>query len=211
MLSHSERQGLRDGPEGMQAVVREGCLRYAAEDEGGSIDVSAHDPVTEEDGALTDAGYRELAALLRFVATRKFGIPDDDADELVSGVFLTYLTQRPQVRNLRAYLIGGICNASREHWRSRKRAEAVFAPLGEEPTSPDDLLERIVRDVTLGATLARLRRQCRSILKRYYFEHASTKDIARDFGTTENNVLKLLHRCRNRARMIFRTLHGPRV
>src|SRR5258708_5564405 len=76
--------------------------------------------------------YRDLAALLHRIAVQRFHIPPDDAETLVHDVFATYLTQRPKVRTVRGYLIGGIFNASRRYLRERRLAEDMFMPLDEE-------------------------------------------------------------------------------
>src|SRR5690349_5525680 len=61
--------------------------------------------------------YRTFHPLLRAIAMRNFGVPRADAENLVHDVFLTYLSNPSNVRDLRPYLIGAICNASRQYRR----------------------------------------------------------------------------------------------
>ena len=92
----------------------------------------AHDlpPVTQllgvEEGS-PEYLYLEMAPILHRIAAFTFHVPDEDAATLVHDVFITYLANRRGVRsNARAYLIGGIRNASRKYWRTRHSARRVF-------------------------------------------------------------------------------------
>src|SRR5688500_9917289 len=76
----------------------------------------------------TNAGraYLEHAVMMRRVASRKFGVPPQDAEALVHDVFINYIATTRTVRSdLRAYLIGAICNACRNYWRARSSEERV--------------------------------------------------------------------------------------
>ena len=76
--------------------------------------------------AAADAVYVEHAPLLRAIALRRFHIPSGDVDALVHDVFATYFVNASNVRALRPYLIGAICNASRQYWRKRDAAPAAI-------------------------------------------------------------------------------------
>lgn len=144
-----------------------------------------------------------MAVLLRRLALQRFGIPSEDVDALVHDVFATYITQRTSVRSIRAYLIGGICNACRQYWRERRIDDAVFTALDEERSGAPEFVDHVVMRVALGATLARLGVRCRETLRRYYLEGQSTADIAMEMNTTSGNVLKILHDCRKNAREVY--------
>lgn len=144
-----------------------------------------------------------MAVLLRRLAVYRFKIPPQDVDALVHDVFATYITQRTSVRSIRGYLIGGICNACRQYWREKKMNEAVFTALDEERVSHPEFVDRVVLQVALGSTLARLGSRCRETLRRYYLEGQSTADIAVAMNTSSSNVLKILHDCRKTAREVY--------
>jgi len=150
--------------------------------------------------------YREMAVLLRRLALQRYGIPVEDVDCLVHDVFATYITQRTSVRSIRAYLIGGICNASRQYWRERRIVDTLFTSLDEERAGTPEFVDHVVLQVALGATLARLGARCRETLRRYYLEGQSTAEIANDMDTSSGNVLKILHDCRKRAREVYLSL-----
>lgn len=145
------------------------------------------------------------AALLRRVAMRKFDIPASEADSLVHDVFINYLAGRLQPKDVRAYLISAICNASRNYWRSRRSESRIFS---EEESAPDDLsttdaFETVSMNLVIGAILAKLGPRCREILQRYYLYGHDTPSIAAAMKTTCSNVNYLMYSCRKRARAAF--------
>lgn len=151
-----------------------------------------------------DTIYLTYAPILRRIASRKYDVPVSDVDAVVHDVFATYLTNPGAVRDVRAYLIGGVCNASRDYWRTRRR-EVPLAD-AEEVSRDEELVAGLSERLCVAATVARLRSRCREVLRRYYFEGEPKETIAEAIGTTPRNVLYLLHICRLRARKIYETL-----
>ena len=150
---------------------------------------------------------------MRRVAIRKFGIPSEAADELVHDVFVTYLVNPARVYDLRKYLIGGICNASRKYWATRAGENRVFAP--DEPDEgcaavSEDVFEGLSTRLLVGAALARLGHRCREALRLYYLMGESSGAIAQVLETTSSNVNYVLHVCRKRARAICEELGRAR-
>src|ERR1051326_8662981 len=70
--------------------------------------------------------YAAYVPLLRRIAIFKFRVPRCDADALVHDVFATYLANPANVRDLHPYLIGAICNASRQYLRRDASERALF-------------------------------------------------------------------------------------
>jgi len=157
--------------------------------------------------SAADAVYVEHAPLLRAIALTRFKVPSVDVDALVHDVFASYFVNAAGVRMLRPYLVGAICNASRQYWRKRDAERAVLCDGIPCPAAAEDeLSESVARKVRIAAVLARLRPKCRELLRRYYLEEESTASIAASRHTTSATVLVLLHGCRKSARAIFRTL-----
>jgi RNA polymerase sigma factor (sigma-70 family) len=160
--------------------------------------------------AAIDEVYLEHAPLMRRIAASRFRIPAAELDALVHDVFATYIANFAGVRgDVRRYLVGGICNAARNFWRSRNAAEAVFSD--EEP--PESAISRSLSDEVesvqlAAATMARLDQRCREALERYYLHGDDTPTIACALQTSEPNVNYLMHVCRKRARAIYRKLCG---
>lgn len=158
--------------------------------------------------ASVEQVYLEHGPVLRRVAIRKYRVPPGDAEGLVHDVFINYLVTPRHVRaELRAYLIGAICNACRNYWRSRRTEERVFAE-GEEPAAADvmadrDLFDGLERNLAVASALAKLGSRCQEALRRYYLNGEDTAAVAAAMNTTPGNVNYLMHVCRKRARAIF--------
>src|SRR5262249_49505481 len=134
--------------------------------------------------------YLEHSALLRQIAIRKFGISAPDAENLVHDIFATYLVHAGTVGNLRPYLIGAICNASRQYLRRTSLENVIFC--GEDPcaASPDETLtEEVHRKLLLSRVLPRIGQRCRELFRRYYLNGEPTRAIAEDLNTTPATIL----------------------
>jgi RNA polymerase sigma factor (sigma-70 family) len=154
-----------------------------------------------------DRLYETYVPLLRRIAMRKFAIPRADVDELVQDVFATYLTHAARVRELRPYLIGGICNAARQYWRAAEAQRKVFCDADPAFAATDDaLLESLIRSTLMSAALSRLGESCRETLHRFYIEGESAISIAASRDTTANSIHQLLNYCRVRAREAYRAM-----
>jgi RNA polymerase sigma factor (sigma-70 family) len=151
-----------------------------------------------------EAIYTAYAPLLRKIAMRKFGIPRGDAEALVHDVFATYLANPANVRSLRPYLIGAICNAARQHLRRDATEKELFCEGPVCAATPEgDLVESVIRNITIRSTLAQLGPSCQETLRRFYLTGESAPMIAESRKTTANYILRLLNYCRNRARAIY--------
>jgi RNA polymerase sigma factor (sigma-70 family) len=150
-----------------------------------------------------DALYAAYRPLLRKIAIRKFGVAVSDAEDLVQDVFATYLANPSNVRELHPYLIGAICNASRQY---RRRSESSpFCPSDACGATPDDeLIDGVVRNVVIASTLSRLGERCRETLERFYLNGETAVSIAESRDTSAGYIWRLLNYCRNRARAIYR-------
>lgn len=159
-----------------------------------------------------DAIYIDHALLMRRIAIRKFNVPPADAEGLVHDVFIDYLTSMRRVRgDLRAYLIGAICNASRKYWRSKRNEHRVLTDdefSASDAAIADDLFEPVALRLVIASVLAKLGSRCREVLRRYYLEGEDTPSIAAAIDTTSSNVNYLMHICRKRARDAYDAIAG---
>ena len=151
-----------------------------------------------------EAIYNAYLPLLRKIAIRKFEIEEQDVDGLVHDVFATYLANPSNVRDLHSYLIGGICNASRQHRRRYTSERALFCRDSTCAATPnDELIDGVVRNLVVTAGLARLGPSCRDTLQRFYLIGETAPAIARSRNTTANYIRRLLTFCRSRLRAIY--------
>jgi RNA polymerase sigma factor (sigma-70 family) len=153
-----------------------------------------------------DTFYASYRVLLRKMAIRKFAIPVSDVDDLVQDVFATYLANSANVHDRHAYLIGAMCNAARQYWRKDHASPFCGASAACAATPSDELLDSVIRNLVLGATLSRLGESCRETLERFYLQGETTKAIADSRETTANYICRLLNYCRNRARSLYREM-----
>lgn len=148
--------------------------------------------------------YREHAPLLCATARHRYRIPTEDVEALVHDIFASILERRPQVDDMRAFLLGAMQNAARHYWRKRRHEAPLLA---EHDDTADERtaarLERWSTSVTLGAMLAQLGPKCRETLRRYYLDEEKPRDIAERLDTSAAYVMQLLSNCRKRAREIY--------
>ncbi|MGZ8778633.1 MAG: RNA polymerase sigma factor [Thermoanaerobaculia bacterium] len=153
---------------------------------------------------MLDVLYREHAPLLCATARHRYGIPHEDVRALVHDIFASLLERRPQVDDMRAFLLGAMQNAARHYWRKRRHESPLLdehQDTADESTSAD--LERWSTRVSLAAALAQLGPRCRETLRRYYLDEEKPRDIAEHLDTSAAYVMQLLSSCRKRAREIY--------
>jgi RNA polymerase sigma factor (sigma-70 family) len=170
----------------------------------GTAAAHADAPPLGEDAALRfEAIYNAYRPLLRKIAMRNFGVSRDDAESLVQDVFVSYLANLGNVRNSHAYLIAGICNASRKHTRRGMKERALFCDRPVCAATPDnEVVEGVVRSLVIRAGLARLGPSCRDTIERYCLNGETAAAIAQRRNTTTNYIWRLVTFCRSRLRTI---------
>ncbi len=157
--------------------------------------------------AAFEEAYLRYAPRLQRVAISRYGIASTDAEVLVQEVFTTYFQHAADVESLEPYLIGAICNASKNYLRRTIASRAIFC--GEEPcpaTPGDALLNEVERKQLLAQILARVGGRCRELLRRFYVEGEGTEALADAFGLTRGSVKVTLFKCRQRALEAYRTI-----
>lgn len=160
-----------------------------------------------EAAAAFEEAYLRYAPRLQRIAIRKFRIAAADAEVLVQDVFTTYFQHASDVEMLEPYLIGAICNASRNYLRRSSASQALFC--GEHPcaATPDDaLLKEVERKTLLAQMLARVGQPCRDLLQRFYVNGEGTEALARAFGLVRGSVKVKLFKCRQRALEAYRAI-----
>jgi RNA polymerase sigma factor (sigma-70 family) len=164
-------------------------------------------PAGGEAVAAFEEVYLRYAPRLQRIAIRKFSIGAADAEVLVQDVFTTYFQHAADVERLEPYLIGAICNASRNYLRRSFKSEALFC--GEHPcaATPDDaLLNELERKTLLTQMLARVGQPCRDLLHRFYVNGEGTEALAKSFGLVRGSVKVKLFKCRQRALEAYRSI-----
>ncbi len=153
--------------------------------------------------------YRSHYTLLLYISCRKFRVPPGDAESLIQEVFLSYLSSRSEVRDVRAFLMGAISNASRQYWRSKGRFESLPDDMHEraDPLA-GSLAESVATRIMVRETLSRLHERCRETLRLHYFEGCSAPEVGRELSTSTKFAEKLISKCLKQAHKIYLTLTG---
>jgi RNA polymerase sigma factor (sigma-70 family) len=146
--------------------------------------------------------YHDNLGLLVAIATRKFQVPEVDAEALAHEVFFSYLKRKDEIRDLHPWLIGAICHASRYFWRQNgRRTEQLdhsWALLRPDPASTG-ILDSLPAQLAAREILESLPPRYQEILRLRYYEGYSIREIADYLGVTAKYTQKLVAKCLRRA------------
>ncbi|HEX7150771.1 MAG TPA: sigma-70 family RNA polymerase sigma factor [Thermoanaerobaculia bacterium] len=144
--------------------------------------------------------YETLAPLLHHIAVQKFGLPEEDADDLVHEVALSYLARSEEVKSPRQWFVGAISNACRSYWR--RLANWPTAELSEVDWRVESAIER---QVSARQLLLALAPRDRRILWLRFAEGCSVMEVAGAIGVSHSRAEKLIRRSLERARRVAGT------
>jgi len=158
-----------------------------------------------------EAIYERYFGLLVEIATFKFQVPETEAETLVHDVLISYLRKSATVLNLRAWLIGAICFASRHYWRLNGRT------VGADPESKLDridpasrrILDSLPDQLAARQALECMSPRCQEVVYMRYFEGFSIAEVAERLGVKPKYAQKLISKCLRRAEKQF-DVKGPR-
>jgi RNA polymerase sigma factor (sigma-70 family) len=152
-----------------------------------------------------EAIYAQYFDLLVQIATFKFRVPDSEAEALAHDVLMSYLKKMKTVCDLRPWLIGAICYASRHYWRLNGRT------VGEEPDIEFDrvdpaslrILDSLPDQLAAREALECLTPRCREVLRMRYFDGCTVAEVAAHFGVKPKSAQKLITKCLRRAERLY--------
>jgi RNA polymerase sigma factor (sigma-70 family) len=149
--------------------------------------------------------YEKHFGLLSSIAVHKFRVPDSEAETLAHEVFLTYLRKSDTILDLRGWLIGAICHASRHYWRLNGRMVAMDEGVDYDRVDPRStrILDSLPDQLAARQALECLSPRCQEILKLRYFEGWSMQEIADHFGVKPKYAQKLVSKCLRRAETTY--------
>ena len=167
--------------------------------------------VTTEPSALISAEerftaiYEQHFPLLAQIAVHKFRVPDTEAETLAHEVFLTYLRKSDTINDLRGWLIGAICHASRHYWRLNGRNVNVEEDFDFDRVDPSSMriVDSLPAQIAAREALECLSPRCQEILRLRYFEGWTMHEIADHFGVKPKYAQKLVSKCLRRAEMMY--------
>ena len=153
-----------------------------------------------------EAVYTQYFDLLAQIAVFKFQVPDADAEALVHDVLISYLRKAHDIIDLRPWLIGAICYASRHYWRLNGRTSGVEAgELEADRVDPASLriLDSLPDQLAAREALECLAPRCREILHLRYFEGCTVAEVAARLGVKTKYAQKLITKCLRRAEKLY--------
>ena len=145
--------------------------------------------------------YEKHFPLLASIAVHKFRVPDTEAETLAHEVFLTYLRKASEIHDLRAWLVGAICHASRHYWRMNRRPTATEEEVAADRPDPASthILDSLPDQLAARQALECLSPRCQEILKLRYFDGCSIIEVAEHLGVKPKYAQKLITKCLRRA------------
>jgi RNA polymerase sigma factor (sigma-70 family) len=152
-----------------------------------------------------EAIYERYFGLLVQIAVFKFRVPETDAEALTHDVLISYLRKSETVLDLRPWLIGAICYASRHYWRLNGRTIAVDDDIDMNRADPASLriLDSLPDQLAAREALECLTPRCREVLQMRYFEGCTVAEVALRFGVKPKSAQKLITKCLRRAERLY--------
>jgi len=157
------------------------------------------------DHKLFEAIYDQYFDLMTQIAVFKFRVPDTEAETLVHDVLYSYLRKGSDVIELRSWLVGAICHASRHYWRQNGRiidADPTFELDRVDPASVR-ILDSLPDQLAAREALECLQPRCQDVLRMRYFEGCTIPEIAQVLGVTPKYAQKFITRCLRRAEKLY--------
>ena len=152
-----------------------------------------------------EAVYVQYFDLLAQIAVFKFQVPDSDAEALVHDVLMSYLRKSDSIVELRSWLIGAICYASRHYWRLNGRTIGGDPEVELDRVDPASLriLDSLPHQLAAREALECLAPRCREVLHMRYFEGCTVAEVASRLGVKTKYAQKLITKCLRRAERLY--------
>lgn len=152
-----------------------------------------------------EAIYEQYFELLVNIAAFKFRVPESEAESLAHDVLMSYLRKAATVLDLRSWLIGAICHASRHYWRLNDRTMWMEPDVELERVDPASvrILDSLPDQLAAREALERLSPRYREILQMRYFEGCTVAEVASRLGVKTKYAQKLITKCLRRAEQLY--------
>ena len=158
-----------------------------------------------QDDRQFEVVYAGYFGLLVQIAIHKFRVPDSEAEGLAHDVLMSYLRKSQDEIELRPWLVGAICHASRHYWRlnSRNVAPDTEDKLDRADPASVRILDSLPDQLAAREALECLNPRCREILSMRYFEGCTVVEVAERLGVKPKYAQKLIAKCLRRAETLY--------
>lgn len=152
-----------------------------------------------------EAIYEQYFPLLVQIASFKFQVPETEAETLAHDVLIGFLRKADTVIQVRPWLIGAICYASRHYWRLNGRTVTEDADIELDRADPASLriLDSLPAQLAAREALECLAPRCREVLAMRYFEGCTVAEVAMRLGVKTKYAQKLITKCLRRAERLY--------
>ena len=157
------------------------------------------------DDRLFEEIYEQYFDLLMQIAEYKFRVPYTEAEALIHDVMVGYLRKSELVLDLRSWLIGAICHASRHYWRQNGRTISADAEIELDRVDPASLriLDSLTAQIAAREALECLSARYQEILRLRYFEGCTVPEVAARLGVKTKSAQKLITKALRRAERLY--------
>lgn len=143
--------------------------------------------------------YEDHYDLLLSLAMSRFGLAATEAEGVLHDVFLSLLIRVNEVRDIRAWLVGAVCNACRSYRRTASR----FVALPAERSPVWSHTDRLDAQLVAGQALTALDERSATILRLRFLDGYTVQEIASRLSTTPKYADKLLRKALVLAQGVF--------
>lgn len=152
-----------------------------------------------------EAIYEQYFGLLVQISSFKFRVPESDAEALVHDVLMSYLRRSATVLELRSWLIGAICYASRHYWRLNGRTVPADDEADAKRADPASLhiVDSLTNQLAAREALECLTPRCQAMLQMRYFEGCTIAEVASRIGVKPKSAQKMITKCLRRAERLY--------
>jgi len=154
----------------------------------------------------------ELLPRLRKMVGSRYGIPEDDCEDVVQSAVVDFLLQSRRYGKVDPGLLVVIARRRcADFWRTQQlRArhmisiEAVPEGDSRHPMSRgDEYAKGLLDGIALALAWTRITSRCQKLLSERFFRQAAVRDIARAIGDNEGTVKRYMSRCLAKLRTII--------
>ena len=133
------------------------------------------------------------------VGVRRFGLTEEEAEDILQDTFEAIFTKRPRVRNMEGYLVGSFfnrcCDRLEKRLRQRERETSLPAEFPDAHTAT-----RLVDGLHVRSAFRLLTPRCRHLIQAYCVLRQTLAETAAEAGCTVPAVWKRLNQCMKRMR-----------
>jgi RNA polymerase sigma factor (sigma-70 family) len=141
---------------------------------------------------------RDVRPRLVRLATTRYRLSREDAEDLVQDLFEAILEKRPRARSPEAYLLTAFLHRCYDLLQTKGRRSRHEMPLLIDEVRDDRTPHLIFVALVVSGGFRRITPECRGLITAYCLEERSLRETAHDAGCSEKAVWKRINQCLRR-------------